>query len=632
MDHPEAQLEEERERWVEDHLEERHQQHMGEWWLRKDDFEEEAGLAVAELNLRKHDECEAQKKEMRTALARGKDEIEQSSQEWLAQPLDSKGKPIELARTETPVEFLPEGAELVVDLDLGCDESHFLSEKDLFSKAIEVAAGLFRLNPKVDLITLSSYMERRDQAGRPYDEYILSIRFPREAFVEARSWANDIDDPDEFRERYALFLKQFDPVKFCKQFDLRFEREGLIGPIKAIEPFHSYPHREREEPLPPSDGLFPRYRDHFFSITGDRESYKFSYPSWGVSFEPGLHECVDAHKAKVGASWKQLYGRSSGKHVLEDLLDRCPSFGLHWMAAEVKPLDYWERELAEMQPRHREPEAFKEPKPSDGDRLDQATDAWLERKRRFEEEAELAAAEENVRLYDEYKAQKAELRKKLENDKETTEDFLEAMLGKCHLPWRIVASLEYRPETSTLMLDLQLPEEPAASNSRRIGNPVVARWEGLDVVSRKGDFDRKEVGKRSEEEYSAGSWGGYPFGLAIYLASHIFAECPRIERIVLSYQAMRWEVMDEDWFAEKVDGLGFCERELVFRDYLLSIRFTREGFIGVDFSDFDAKDFCMRFENRCRLGKDWLSRPTLSQRWRPDADYGDFYAIVPFED
>lgn len=611
-------------RYVDKNLERRYNIRMSEWWFRGQDFDKEARLAAAEENVRLYDEYLAQKDLMEKALVAGKEEIEAVSQDLLQECCRTG----EIARIETPVEFLPETATLIVDVDLGSanfkpTELAFYERRktaakqlrtEYFGSVVSLAASLFGRSPNIDEIVISSYTERRDKIGNVYDEYVLSVEFKRIGFVDTEYWLED-------------------PKEFCEKFTHRFKFSQFDG-FKKIDPFVAKLHRDPENSISSAVSV-PRFDNH---LTIGETPSKEKEHIWGLNLS-SLRTCIQTNAKKIGATYEELEDRvfnppipekcrrdgtyylqkkiretrerphysddEIAKRIVFDIYTHyCSGFGPHWLAAEVQPKEMYEQKLAMLEPQRCEPEPIE--------------DLPYSQLYAFDKEVLLAEAEENIRLYDEYSAEKAKLEQLLDNSKVAVESFVRDTLLCCVLPWRVDAEFEFRPETGTLMLDLLLPEEPDISNSKRLGYPYDHGW-------------KKYLGKTSSAEYSGGSWG-YLFGLTIFLASQLFAAKPCIERIVLSSRAKRFEIMDGDFWSGKYSSTMSCSHELIFDGYVISIRFNRAGFVGVDFTTVDALDFCMSFENRCRLSYDEKAWETFDNDSSAPPYNGDLFAIMPYEE
>ena len=305
---------------------------------------------------------------------------------------------------------------------------------------------------------------------------------------------------------------------------------------------------------------------------------------------------------------KQLLEHERKEAVAEvaEAQERDESFtSLHTRSVEVWPADAYEQKLANLQPKRSEPKPFEELPPSkeavqvelseeadravDGglpwtlaerreqyvkerfdDRYNEQLGEWLMRKQQHDEDARLAAAEENVRLYDEYLAQKAWLEDAIAGGKDQVESAVQGWLSRCSLPVDIDAQFEFRPESGTLMLDLDLPE-------------IEDLPEQEATLSSRG---RLQMRDKTQKDLRA-EYAQCVFGLAVYAASCLFAASPHVERITLSGYTQRRNDM-----GDLVD------------DYIFSIRFSREGFFDVDYEHMDPEEFCTRrFPNRCKLSK-----------------------------
>jgi hypothetical protein len=88
----------------------------------------------------------------------------------------------------------------------------------VFGLLLFLSANLFNLSPAIRKIVISGYTQRRDTAGNLNDDYIVSIKFPREPFETANA-------------------REVDPYSFCMQFENRCRMTTTML-FKPIEPFH----------------------------------------------------------------------------------------------------------------------------------------------------------------------------------------------------------------------------------------------------------------------------------------------------------------------------------------------------------------------------------------------------------
>lgn len=69
--------------------------------------------------------------------------------------------------------------------------------------AFFIAGNVFNLNANISLIEISGYTQRRNRAGDLVDEYLYSVRFPREQFRK-NSVTNPLDDFNKYENRMKL--------------------------------------------------------------------------------------------------------------------------------------------------------------------------------------------------------------------------------------------------------------------------------------------------------------------------------------------------------------------------------------------------------------------------------------------
>ena len=147
------------------------------------------------------------------------------------------------------------------------------------------------------------------------------------------------------------------------------------------------------------------------------------------------------------------------------------------------------------------------------------------------------------------------------------EGCLDGWLENLQLPVEFEMQYEYVAEEQKIMVDLDLPEIEDIPEMKAVeltDGTVKAREKTLKDL--RADYIK------------------CVFGLAIYFASNIFNVSPYIEQVCVS------------GYSQRRSKAGDLQDE-----YLYSVRFTREGFEGVDFAKVDPQDFCMEFENRCNI-------------------------------
>lgn len=164
----------------------------------------------------------------------------------------------------------------------------------------------------------------------------------------------------------------------------------------------------------------------------------------------------------------------------------------------------------------------------------------------------------------------------LQNDPDALSARLERWLSELHVPFEFHLDYELRGEKIYLDLDLPEIEDMIAINLYR---------------NEKGRLSQKN---KSQAELRK-DYASCVFGLAIFVASHVFDLAPALDSIVLSA------------YTQRRDRKGRMEDQ-----YIYSIIFDRLHFSELDYSE-DPQRNCFRFDNICL----------------PRAN-GDFGVIEPF--
>lgn len=205
-----------------------------QWQQQKASFEDAESAKAIKLNAEYQAEYESLRTSYEMALAGDAEYIEAASEQWIG----SCELPVEIA---TQFEYRPAEKCLMVDLDLPEIEdlptetavqmaNGSLKVKDktqkalraeyaecVFGLAVFVAASLFNASPEIETVTVSGYTQRRNKAGDIVDDYILSIRFIRDAF-------------------YNVDYKTMVPEAFCLSFENRCN-VTTTKVFKTIEPY-----------------------------------------------------------------------------------------------------------------------------------------------------------------------------------------------------------------------------------------------------------------------------------------------------------------------------------------------------------------------------------------------------------
>lgn len=209
------------------------------------------------------------------------------------------------------------------------------------------------------------------------------------------------------------------------------------------------------------------------------------------------------------------------------------------------------------------------------------TGRWEGAKRVHDTEEMERAAALNVRYQREYERSRDILRKLISGDPEAIEDSAQRMVEALRLPLEMDVRLEFRPQSATMMLDVDLPEIEMLPQQ----TPTQLKNGSIRT--------RGKTQKALRQEYAQ-----CVFGITVYVGAAAFATSPSVLRAVVSGYSQR-----RDKAGNLVD------------DYLYSIRFVRDGFGDGGYRDEDPERFCMRFENRCNVSTTKA-----------------FKAIVPYDD
>ena len=195
----------------------------------------------------------------------------------------------------------------------------------------------------------------------------------------------------------------------------------------------------------------------------------------------------------------------------------------------------------------------------------------------LEEEEKLAADEAAA---EECEQQRSFLRALINGDESAVCEVFDSWISTCELPVEINISYDWKPNTGTMMLDVDLPEIEDLAQTKLV----------------KTDAGNLKEKKKTQAEMR-GEYSTLVFGLAIFIVSHTFNVSPAIQRVLIS------------GYTQRPDKDGNIKD-----DYIYSIKFTRDLFEQRDLSRIIPKDFCLSVENKCNMTSTSL-----------------FKAIVPFD-
>lgn len=223
-----------RAQYVEERLPQRIKDAHDAWEKSKKDFEQAEDVVEAQTNKEYEQDYTQEKTALENAIAGDSDFISQVIDRWIGDCT----LPVEIHINYT---YEPANGTLWMDLDLPEIEdipetksvqlkSGKISEKNktqgqlkteystlVFGLLLFLSSNIFNLSPAIRKIIISGYTQRRDTAGNLNDDYIISIKFPREPFE-------------------TTDVREVDPCSFCMQFENRCRMTTTML-FKPIEPF-----------------------------------------------------------------------------------------------------------------------------------------------------------------------------------------------------------------------------------------------------------------------------------------------------------------------------------------------------------------------------------------------------------
>ena len=220
--------------YVDSNFVDRFDYEMKRWEAARNAHDLDEQQKAAKLNAEYQEDYEDLRDAYQMALDGNTAYIESAAEEWIS----GCDLPVEIF---TQFEYRSEDRCLMVDLDLPEIEdlptqtATQLANGDLrikdktqkqlrleyaecvFGLAVYVAANLFNTSPAIETIVVSGYTQRRNRAGEICDDYIYSVKLPREAVA-------------------AADYETMDPEAFC----LGLENRCNVSPtkmFKVIKPF-----------------------------------------------------------------------------------------------------------------------------------------------------------------------------------------------------------------------------------------------------------------------------------------------------------------------------------------------------------------------------------------------------------
>lgn len=216
------------------HIEQRYYERKQAWEYRKNKFEREQIERKRQLDRRYYDEYLAEKRKVERALSGDSSYIEDEVAHWFEAcvlPLsidaqyeyrgDCRTLLVDLDLPE--IEDLPQ--EKLVQLKSGIVKSKAKTQKELrneyvqcvFGFCVLVLTSLLSISPAINSMVLSAYTQRPDKNGDIVDDYIVSMRVPRDRMC-------------------GLRVADFDPKELCLGFEARCKMTQT-GIFKTIVPF-----------------------------------------------------------------------------------------------------------------------------------------------------------------------------------------------------------------------------------------------------------------------------------------------------------------------------------------------------------------------------------------------------------
>lgn len=205
-------------------------------------------------------------------------------------------------------------------------------------------------------------------------------------------------------------------------------------------------------------------------------------------------------------------------------------------------------------------------------RYNDLVEAWERQKEAFEADQEEIEKEANERFDQEYQQTQDFLQLLIDGDEGAVEFMIQEWVSSLEMPVEINVSYQLDMAHGTVMLDVDLPEIEDLPDKE------------LRVLASGKLSEKKKVQADLRKEYAC-----MVFGLAAFISANVFNQSPAIEHIVFSGYTQR---------RNKDGDLN--------DDYIFSIKFLRDGFMNVDFSEQEAMPFCMQFENRCNVSSTLL--------------------------
>lgn len=193
--------------------------------------------------------------------------------------------------------------------------------------------------------------------------------------------------------------------------------------------------------------------------------------------------------------------------------------------------------------------------------------AWESRKRTFDLEQDEVERRENTRFDEEFEGEKRRLEGALAGDEAYVESWVSGWLESCELPVQIDVAFDYRRDSGTLMIDLDLPEIedlPTTTTSQLASGKY---------------REKNKTQKQLKEEYVR-----CVLGLLVFIAATMFSASPAVGHVVIS------------GYTQRRNRAGDINDE-----YIVSVNFERDKLASMDYSNVEPMETILQFENRMNL-------------------------------
>ena len=193
--------------------------------------------------------------------------------------------------------------------------------------------------------------------------------------------------------------------------------------------------------------------------------------------------------------------------------------------------------------------------------------AWESKKRTFDLGQDEAERHENTRFEEEFKEEKRRLEGALAGDETYVENWVSGWLESCERPVQIDVTFDYRKDSGTLMIDLDLPEIedlPTTTTSQLTSGKY---------------REKNKTQKQLKEEYVR-----CVLGLLVFIAATMFSASPAVEHVVISGYTQRRNRAGD-----------------INDDYIVSVNIERDKLASMNYSHVEPMETILQFENRMSM-------------------------------